>query len=47
MKEALRLLGVIPSARMRPPLLELDITEREAVRRAVESVRLASPVKVN
>jgi 4-hydroxy-tetrahydrodipicolinate synthase len=47
MKEALRLLGVIPSARMRPPLLELDITEREAVRRAVESVRLAAPVKVN
>jgi 4-hydroxy-tetrahydrodipicolinate synthase len=46
MKEALRLLGVIPSATMRPPLLDLDATERDAVRRALDAVRLAAPAKV-
>jgi 4-hydroxy-tetrahydrodipicolinate synthase len=43
MKEALRLLGVIPSSHMRPPLLDLDGAEREAVRRAVAAVTLAVP----
>ncbi|HXK34083.1 MAG TPA: dihydrodipicolinate synthase family protein, partial [Dehalococcoidia bacterium] len=41
MKEALRLLGVIPSSHMRPPLLDLDDAEREAVQRAVSAVTLA------
>lgn len=45
MKEALRLLGVIPSATMRPPLLGLDEGERTAVKQALASVRLAEPVR--
>jgi len=43
LKEALRLLGVIPSAHMRPPLLDLDAAENDAVRRALADVRLAAP----
>jgi 4-hydroxy-tetrahydrodipicolinate synthase len=43
LKEALRQLGVIPSATMRPPLLDLDAPEREAVARALASVKLAMP----
>ncbi|MEX2245423.1 MAG: dihydrodipicolinate synthase family protein [Dehalococcoidia bacterium] len=45
LKEALRLLGVIPRATMRPPLLDLDAAERDAVRRALEAVRLAAPAR--
>jgi 4-hydroxy-tetrahydrodipicolinate synthase len=43
LKEALRQLGVIPNAHMRPPLLDLDPAENEAVRRALADVRLAAP----
>jgi len=43
LKEALRQLGVIPDACMRPPLLDLDDVEREAVRCALARVRLAMP----
>jgi 4-hydroxy-tetrahydrodipicolinate synthase len=43
MKEALRQLGVIPNAHMRPPLLDLDNSEREHVRRALAAVTLAQP----
>jgi 4-hydroxy-tetrahydrodipicolinate synthase len=46
LKEALRQLGVIPSATMRPPLLDLDASEREAVSRALANVKLAMPAKV-
>lgn len=35
LKEALRQMGVIPNAHMRPPLLDLDADAREAVHRAV------------
>ena len=43
MKEALRQLGVIPSATMRPPLLDLAASEVAAVTRALATVRLAQP----
>ncbi len=43
LKEALRQLSVIPNAHMRPPLLDLDASENEAVRRAMAAVRLAAP----
>jgi 4-hydroxy-tetrahydrodipicolinate synthase len=39
-KEALRALGVIPSAAVRPPLLPVDDGEREVIRRAVEAAGL-------
>ncbi len=45
MKEALRELGVIPNAHMRPPLLGLDEAERAGVRRALASVKLVEPAK--
>ncbi len=45
LKEALRQLGVIPDATMRPPLLNLDGTEREGVRRALAAVNLAMPAR--
>lgn len=45
LKEALRQLGVIPNATMRPPLLGLDEDERTAVNRALASVRLAAPAR--
>jgi len=43
LKEALRHLGVVPRAHMRPPLLDLDEGERAAVRRAVDAVPMAAP----
>lgn len=43
LKEALRQLDVIPNAHMRPPLLDLDSSERDAVQSALSAVRLASP----
>lgn len=43
MKEALRQIGVIPSARMRPPLLDLTPDAVEAVTTALSRVRLAVP----
>jgi 4-hydroxy-tetrahydrodipicolinate synthase len=46
LKEALRQMQIIPSATMRPPLLDLDATECEAVRRALAAVRLALPARV-
>lgn len=39
-KEALRMLGVIPGATVRPPLLPLDAAEREKVRAALERAGL-------
>jgi 4-hydroxy-tetrahydrodipicolinate synthase len=45
LKEALRQLGVVPNATMRPPLLDLDAAEREAVRRALGAVKLAMPAR--
>jgi 4-hydroxy-tetrahydrodipicolinate synthase len=45
MKEALRQLGVIPNAYMRPPLLDLDDDECEHVRRALAAVALREPVR--
>jgi 4-hydroxy-tetrahydrodipicolinate synthase len=45
MKEALRQLDVIPNSHMRPPLLDLDDGECEAVRRALASVKLVEPVR--
>jgi 4-hydroxy-tetrahydrodipicolinate synthase len=45
-KEALHQLGVIPRATMRPPLLDLDAAERDAVTRALGSVKLAMPQAV-
>ena len=42
MKEALRQLGVVPNAHMRPPLLSLDSAERDAVRSALAAVTLAA-----
>ncbi len=42
-KEALRLLGVVPNAVVRPPLLPLDEAERRAVADALASVELAAP----
>ena len=43
-KEALRLLGVVPSAVVRPPLMELDEAERRAVADALSGLELAAPV---
>ncbi len=43
LKEALRLLDVIPRANVRRPLLDLDDAEREAVRRAIDAVKIAAP----
>lgn len=40
-KEALRMLGVIPSAAVRPPLLPVDDGERERIRRALAAARLS------
>jgi 4-hydroxy-tetrahydrodipicolinate synthase len=45
MKEALRQLGVVPSGTMRPPLLDLDAAESEAVRQALANVKLAVPAR--
>jgi 4-hydroxy-tetrahydrodipicolinate synthase len=45
MKEALRHLGVVPNAYMRPPLLDLTDDEREAVHRAVDAAHLAAPAR--
>jgi 4-hydroxy-tetrahydrodipicolinate synthase len=45
LKEALRQLGVMPDAAVRPPLLDLDEAERAAVHRALASVRLAAPAR--
>lgn len=39
-KEALRLLGVIPSATVRPPLLPVDDAQRAAIQRALEAAGL-------
>jgi 4-hydroxy-tetrahydrodipicolinate synthase len=47
LKEALRQMGVVPSATMRPPLLDLDATECDAVRRALARVDLAVPAEVS
>ena len=43
LKEALRLLNVIPNRHMRPPLLDLDEAERGAVKTALAAVDLALP----
>ena len=43
LKEALRLQGVLPRATVRRPLLDLDDAEREAVRAAIDAVRVAMP----
>jgi 4-hydroxy-tetrahydrodipicolinate synthase len=45
MKEALRLLEVLPNAVVRPPLLPLDESERRAVANVLSRVQLASPAK--
>jgi 4-hydroxy-tetrahydrodipicolinate synthase len=45
LKEALRLQGVVPRATVRPPLLDLDDAERNAVRRALGAVKIAAPVR--
>lgn len=42
-KEALKMLGVIESAAVRPPLLPLDEAERAAVQRALERAGLLAP----
>ena len=42
LKEALRQQAVIPSAHMRPPLLDLDDAERTGVERALASVHVAA-----
>jgi 4-hydroxy-tetrahydrodipicolinate synthase len=42
LKEALQQMGVIPNAHMRPPLPDLDGTERDAVARALAAVPLAA-----
>jgi len=42
-KEALRFLGVLPNAVVRPPLLPLDEGERRAVARALTGQHLAAP----
>jgi 4-hydroxy-tetrahydrodipicolinate synthase len=46
LKEALRQMRILPAATMRPPLLDLDAAERDAVRRALAAVRLATPTRV-
>ena len=43
-KEALRLLGVLPGAAVRPPLLPLDEAERRAVAGALSGLKLAAPI---
>lgn len=43
-KEALRLLGVLPSAAVRPPLLPLGEAERRAVAGVLSGLKLAAPV---
>jgi 4-hydroxy-tetrahydrodipicolinate synthase len=43
-KEALRLLGVLPNAAVRPPLLPLEEAERRAVAGALSGLKLAAPV---
>ncbi len=43
-KEALRLLRVLPNAVVRPPLLPLDEGERRAVADALSGLKLAAPV---
>jgi 4-hydroxy-tetrahydrodipicolinate synthase len=45
MKEALRLLGVLPNAVVRPPLLPLDESERRAVAGVLSRVQLAAPTQ--
>jgi 4-hydroxy-tetrahydrodipicolinate synthase len=45
MKEALRLLGVLPNAVVRPPLLPLDEGERRAVAEALTGQHLAAPAR--
>lgn len=45
LKEALRILGVIPCAAVRPPLLELDDGERAGVRDALAGVNIAAPAR--
>ena len=42
LKEALRQLGVVPNAHMRPPLLDLDAGEVAAVTRALTNMRLSA-----
>jgi 4-hydroxy-tetrahydrodipicolinate synthase len=44
-KEALRLLGVLPNAVVRPPLLPLDEGERRAVAEAFAGQQLATPAR--
>jgi 4-hydroxy-tetrahydrodipicolinate synthase len=44
-KETLRLLGVLPNAVVRPPLLPLDEGERRAVADALSGLKLAAPVR--
>jgi 4-hydroxy-tetrahydrodipicolinate synthase len=44
-KEALRLLGVIPNASVRPPLLPLSEAERWAVAEALTGQHLAAPAR--
>jgi 4-hydroxy-tetrahydrodipicolinate synthase len=44
-KEALRLLGVLPNAVVRPPLLPLDEGERRAVAEALTGQHLAAPAR--
>jgi 4-hydroxy-tetrahydrodipicolinate synthase len=39
LKEALRQMGIIPNAHMRPPLLDLDVDECRAVERALAATR--------
>jgi 4-hydroxy-tetrahydrodipicolinate synthase len=43
-KEALRLLGVLPAAFVRPPLLPLDEAQRRAVACTMSGLELAAPV---
>jgi 4-hydroxy-tetrahydrodipicolinate synthase len=43
LKEALRQMGVLPIAHMRPPLLDLDAAACEDVRRALASLELSVP----
>ena len=42
LKEALRQLGIVPNAHMRPPLLDLDAAECAAVTRALTAVEMAA-----
>ena len=42
LKEALRQMGIIPNAHMRPPLLDLDVEECRGVERALAAARPAS-----